>query len=79
MARFDERSGRLPAVSVVNAVAQVEFWLAIPILLVLWPLFESARRGRWGWFWVIVLVAPLGGMGWVLAGRWRRVPARATS
>lgn len=64
---------------VVTAVAKVEFWLAIPLLLVLWPLFESARRGRWGWVAVIILLPPFGGIGWVLAGRWGRVPARATA
>jgi hypothetical protein len=61
-------------VSLETAIAQIEFWVAIPLLLVAWPMFESARRRRWGWFWVIVFMPPVAGAAWVLVGRWRRVP-----
>lgn len=38
-------------------------------LLVLGPLVEAAQRHRWGWFFAILLVGPVVGMGWLLMGR----------
>ena len=53
-------------------VALMLGWAAVPLLLVLWPLVESGRRGRWWWFVATLLLAPVGGIAWILVGRWRR-------
>ncbi|MCW2768429.1 MAG: hypothetical protein JWO11_4388 [Nocardioides sp.] len=41
------------------------------VVLLAWPLIDSLRQRRFVWAVAIVLLAPFGGVAWLLWGLWR--------
>ena len=46
----------------------IAIFAAIVVLTVV-PLIDTARRGRWGWFWATLILGPFAGVAWLVAGR----------
>jgi hypothetical protein len=52
--------------------------LVAAVVLVWWPFAEAVRRQRVGWAAAIILLAPVGGLAWFVAGP-RHEAARVAS
>lgn len=44
-------------------------FVALCVLLVVWPFYSALRHQQWGWVLAVVLLAPLGGFLWFAVGR----------